>query len=165
MRTESRAVNRTESKSHRTGVQCPRILSGNVCVNKVAQIHCSSLLAVCIGENSSLPICLLLLHFTYNLLSSFLSPFFFPSLPSTSLPFPCWPSSLSLSHLTMEFPYPGPHRQLRWYGGSHTLKTFLAQVLKASSCPQSSSPSLIFRILSPPSSSRRVSTACPKAQK
>lgn len=46
-----------------------------------------------------------------------------------------------------------------------TLKTFLAQVLNASSCPQSSSPSFIFRILSPPSSSRRVSTAWPKAQK
>lgn len=46
-----------------------------------------------------------------------------------------------------------------------TLKTFLAQVLKDSSWPQSSSPSPMRRILSPPSSSRSVSTARAKAQK
>lgn len=100
----------------------------------------------------------------YSPPSLLLSLFF--SLPLTSLPFPCWPSSLPLSHLTTEPPsLPWTSWYCLGYGGSHTLKTFLAQVLKASSCPQSSSPSLIFRILSPPSSSRRVSTACPKAQK
>lgn len=46
-----------------------------------------------------------------------------------------------------------------------TWKTSLAQVRKDSSCAQSSSPSPMGRMRSPPSSSSRVSTACAKAQK
>lgn len=62
----------------------------------------------------------------------------------------CWPCALH--------PAGAPGRRV-------TLKTFLAQVRKDSSWPQSSSPSPMRRIRSPPSSSSKVSTARAKAQK
>lgn len=122
-----------------------------------------------LGEDPPLPIFLSLLFFILASLPpsllTFLALHFYPhllSFPSTGynpvLP-ACSANTLPLSHT------PWTAWRCLGYSGSPTLKTFLAQVLKASSCPQSSSPSLIFRILSPPSSSRRVSTACPKAQK